>query len=45
MKSILIIFLFITTLLAGVKPYQIKLVNPLDRPANGYCLDIFGSGK
>ncbi|RXJ98981.1 hypothetical protein CRV02_12350 [Arcobacter sp. CECT 8989] len=45
MKSVLIIFLFIITLEASEKPYQIKLIDSLDRPDDGYCLDILGSGK
>jgi len=30
---------------ADSKPYQIKLVDNLDRPLDGYCIDILGSGN
>ena len=49
MKNILFasFLLFITgnELFAQTQPYQIKLIDPLDRPQDGYCLDVAGSGR
>ncbi|QDF97040.1 hypothetical protein CJ010_11140 [Azoarcus sp. DD4] len=30
---------------APVRPGHLRLIDPLDRPADGYCLDIVGSGR
>lgn len=47
MKKILIFsfLLTISTVFAKDVPYQIKLIETLDRPQDGYCLDVAGSGK
>lgn len=39
------IVIFTMTLIASEDAYQIKLIDPLDRPQDGYCLDVLGSGN
>lgn len=36
---------FSLSLFAETQPYQIKLIDPLDRQIDGYCLDVAGSGN
>ena len=49
MKKILHIKVFLSifaiTLFAQTKPHHIKLIDSLDRPNDGYCLDVAGSGR
>ncbi len=44
-KKVFLFISFIVFLFANEKPYQIKLINPLDRSQDRYCLDILGSGS
>ncbi len=49
MKKIILAKLFLSifaiSLFSQEKPYHIKLIDPLDRPQDGYCLDVAGSGN
>lgn len=45
MRVYIFISLIASGLLAEEEPYQIKLLELLDRPKDGYCLDVAGSGK
>ncbi len=45
MKTFFLFISLIVFLFANEKPYQIKLIDPLDRPEDGYCLDVLGSGN
>ncbi len=40
-----LILLVTTALFSQTNAYHVKLVDPLDRPQDGYCLDVAGSGN
>lgn len=42
---LLLSVMFSVAVFAQTKPYHIKLIDPLDRSQDGYCLDVAGSGK
>ncbi len=45
-KKILLVFICIFSFsYSQDKPHLIKLIDKLDRPSDGYCLDVLGSGN
>lgn len=45
LRVILLALCFFNFMFANSTPHQIKLIDPLDRPQDGYCLDVLGSGQ